>query len=273
LAAQIQGGTIMRVRGIIGSIFSVLLVLGVVAMSSSTSYSQWGNNNRNTRSYDSYPNWGGSNDLRQTALNAGFNDGTSAGQKSNARNRNYNDFNEYRKATRDYSSRLGDRSLYMRYYRIAFERGFDAQTGNTNNNNGGWNNGNNGNNGGWNNGNNGNNNGGWNNGNNGNNNGGWNNNGGTWNNGNNRSRGRNWGQYGNYGGNSNFRQTALNAGYNEGIKEGRKDRSRGPRNLNDFNAYQNANKDYNSRNGDLALYQRYYREGFENGYYDGLNGN
>ena len=30
-----------------------------------------------------------------------------------------------------------------------------------------------------------------------------------------------------YGGSSQLRQTALNAGYNEGIKEGRKDRSRG----------------------------------------------
>src|ERR1044071_1613359 len=32
-------------------------------------------------------------------------------------------------------------------------------------------------------------------------------------------------QYG-YGVSANFRQTALNAGYNEGIKEGRKDRNR-----------------------------------------------
>src|SRR4051812_20294102 len=85
-------------------------------------------------------------------------------------------------------------------------------------------------------------------------------------------RGRNWGQYGNYGGNSNFRQTALNAGYNEGISQGRRDRNRGPRDLNDFSQYRNASKDYNSREGDLGLYQRYYREGFENGYYDGLRG-
>src|SRR6185436_3274106 len=32
-----------------------------------------------------------------------------------------------------------------------------------------------------------------------------------------------------YGGSAQLRQTALNAGYNEGIKEGRKDRSRGER--------------------------------------------
>jgi hypothetical protein len=41
-------------------------------------------------------------------------------------------------------------------------------------------------------------------------------------------RGRNWDRYGTYGGSFQLRQTALNAGYNEGIKEGRKDRNRRP---------------------------------------------
>jgi len=87
-------------------------------------------------------------------------------------------------------------------------------------------------------------------------------------------RGRDWGDYNGWGGSSQLRQTALNAGYNEGIKEGRKDRNRrgGYRNPNDFSAYRNATKDYNSRYGDRALYQRFYRQGFENGYRDGLNG-
>jgi hypothetical protein len=76
--------------------------------------------------------------------------------------------------------------------------------------------------------------------------------------------------YGNY---SQSQQTALNAGYNEGIKEGRNDRNRGGyRNVNDFNAYRNATKDYNSRYGDRYEYQQYFRRGFENGYNDGLNG-
>jgi hypothetical protein len=79
--------------------------------------------------------------------------------------------------------------------------------------------------------------------------------------------------YGGTGYYSQSQQTALNAGYNEGIKEGRRDRSRGGyRNVNDYSAYRNADKDYNSRYGDRYEYQRYFRAGFENGYNDGLNG-
>ena len=40
---------------------------------------------------------------------------------------------------------------------------------------------------------------------------------------------RNGDGYSDYGGSYNLRQTALNAGFNEGVKEGRKDRSRGDR--------------------------------------------
>src|ERR1051325_4627845 len=42
-------------------------------------------------------------------------------------------------------------------------------------------------------------------------------------------RGRDWDRYGNYGGSSELRRTALNAGYEEGVKEGRKDRGNGSR--------------------------------------------
>jgi hypothetical protein len=86
-------------------------------------------------------------------------------------------------------------------------------------------------------------------------------------------RGRNWDRYGNYGGSFQLRETALNAGYNEGIKEGRSDRNK--RNRSDYrgrSAYQKATKDYSSKLGDRELYRRYYREGFENGYTDGTNG-
>ena len=87
------------------------------------------------------------------------------------------------------------------------------------------------------------------------------------------AHGRNWDRYGQYGGSFQLRQTALNAGYNEGIKQGRKDRSRRRRSdFRDNSAYRNADHDYNSRLGDKELYRRYYREGYENGYYDGLNG-
>ncbi len=86
-------------------------------------------------------------------------------------------------------------------------------------------------------------------------------------------RGRDWGRYGRYGGSYELRQTALNAGYNEGNKEGRKDRSKGRRfSFYDKNEYQKATKDYSSRLGDRELYRRYFREGYENGYTDGYRG-
>jgi len=86
-------------------------------------------------------------------------------------------------------------------------------------------------------------------------------------------RGRDWGSYGGWGGSQQMRQTALNAGYNEGIEEGRRDRQRGERfNFTDESDYRSATKDYNSRFGNRALYQRFFRAGFENGYRDGWNG-
>ncbi len=83
-------------------------------------------------------------------------------------------------------------------------------------------------------------------------------------------RGRNWDRYGNYGGSFDLRQTALNAGYNEGMKEGREDREKGRRlDYSDKSTYQKATKDYSSRLGDRELYRRYFREAYENGYRDG----
>ncbi|HJT29492.1 MAG TPA: hypothetical protein VJ784_18910 [Pyrinomonadaceae bacterium] len=87
-----------------------------------------------------------------------------------------------------------------------------------------------------------------------------------------RNDGRYDDRYG-YGGSFQLRQTALNAGYNEGIKEGRKDRSRGDRfEYRDEEDYRNANTDYSSRLGSRALYQQYFRQGFVNGYSDGYRG-
>jgi len=86
-------------------------------------------------------------------------------------------------------------------------------------------------------------------------------------------RGRNWDRYGGYGGSFQLRQTALNAGYNNGIQEGRKDRRRGDRfDYRDEGDYQKATEDYSSRLGDKELYKRYFREGFANGYEDGYRG-
>ena len=91
----------------------------------------------------------------------------------------------------------------------------------------------------------------------------------------NRSYGnRGYDGYGNYGGTFDLRQTALNAGYNEGMEAGREDRSRGDRfNFQDESDFRNASKDYNSRLGDRSAYQRYFREAFQNGYRDGYYGN
>ena len=79
--------------------------------------------------------------------------------------------------------------------------------------------------------------------------------------------------YGYYGGSQQLRQTALNAGYNEGIKEGRKDRNNNDRfEYRDEEDFRNANTDYSSRLGSRELYQQYFRQGFVNGYTDGYRG-
>ena len=86
-------------------------------------------------------------------------------------------------------------------------------------------------------------------------------------------RGSTWGNYNGWGGSSQLRQTALNAGYNNGIQEGRRDRQRNERfNFTDESDYRKATEDYSSRLGNRALYQRFFRQGFENGYRDGWNG-
>ncbi|HEY9282532.1 MAG TPA: hypothetical protein VIP46_03665 [Pyrinomonadaceae bacterium] len=89
----------------------------------------------------------------------------------------------------------------------------------------------------------------------------------------NQGRYGNYDNYPNYGGDYNSRQTALNAGYNEGIKEGREDRQRGEQfEYRDESDYRSATKDYNSRYGDRGIYQRYFREAFARGYNDGYRG-
>jgi len=85
-------------------------------------------------------------------------------------------------------------------------------------------------------------------------------------------RGRNFDGYPNYGGSYELRQTALNAGYNEGNRAGRNDRRSGRYDPTRSSAYRNASKDYNSRMGDRYAYQQYFRAAFENGYSDGFNG-
>lgn len=200
-----------------------------------------GEQNRRGRNWDRYGNYGGSFELRQTALNAGYNEGIKQGRNDrNKSNRSdYHDQSTYRNATKDYNRRLGDHELYRRYFREAYENGYndesyaqgrsdrDDRNGNRDRND----------------------------------------------NGNQNRRGRNWDGYANYGGSFQLRQTALNAGYNEGIKQGHNDRNKRNRNgYQDQSAYQKATKDYSSRLGDRELYRRYYREAYENGYNAGVNG-
>lgn len=87
----------------------------------------WRNNNwRRGRYNDGYPDFGDSFNLRQTALNAGFNEGLKAGRDDSRRGRQYNyrDENAFQKATKDYSSRLGDRNHYQVYFRQAYANGY-----------------------------------------------------------------------------------------------------------------------------------------------------
>jgi hypothetical protein len=220
------------------AILSFLLVgIGIAASMDATAQ-------RRNR-WDGYPNWGGSYQLRETALNAGFNEGSKEGRDDRSRNRhrNYTEFSAYNDATKDYSSRVGDRDLYQRYYRAAFESGYDTENpGYRNNrNNDQYDNRD------------------------------------RDNQQNNQTRqrrwGRNWDLYGQFGGSHDLRQTALNAGYNAGVKEGRNDRKRNrSRSYSEFGSYRDATTDYSSRLGDKELYRRYYRQGFENGYEDGFRG-
>ena len=233
-----------------GAILVLSLLFGLGIALSSTAQAQYqnpqdrndnGNQNRRGRNWDQSGNYGGSAQLRQTALNAGYNEGVQQARNDrNRRNRSdYHNQSIYQNATKDYSRRLGDREIYRRYFREAYESGYNAEgyaqgspvsddrSGNRDRTG----------------------------------------------NGNQNRRGRNWDQYGNFGGSFQLRQTALNAGYNEGIKQGRNDRNR--RNANGYqgqSAYQKATKDYSSGLGDRELYRRYYREAYENGYDAGVNG-
>lgn len=224
--------------------FALLFVAAMVL--SATAYAQGrypdNDQNRRDRNFDQYPNYGGSAELRQTALNAGYNQGVRQGtydRQNSSRQSSYRNSDIYRRATQDYNSGLGDRELYRRYFRDAFENGYNAYFNNQGNSGRDYRN--------------------------------------QYpdrdNNGNRPRRGRNWDGYGNFGGSAELRQTALNAGYNEGNKQGKKDH--GKRNNYNYQgqaAYQNATKDYNSRLGDRGVYQRYFREAYENGYSDGLYG-
>ncbi len=218
---------------------AMVLITTAQAQYPNDPYSQDRDRNNNGRNWDRYGDYGGSAQLRQTALNAGYNEGIKEGRKvrSQRARADYRSLSVYQKATKDYNSRLGNREIYRRYFREAFANGFNAERfnqgsrdrddryGDRNNN------------------------------------------------GNQNRRGRNWDRYGSFGGSFQLRQTGLNAGYNEGIKQGRKDRNRqNGYSYQNQSAYQNATKDYSTKLGDRELYRRYFREGYDTGYDDGVNG-
>lgn len=218
-------------------VFSLLFGIGIVL--STTAQAQVpdrdnGNQNRRGRDWDRYGNYGGSVELRRTALNAGYEEGTKEGRKDrgNGSRTEHRNLSSYQNATKDYNSRLGDRELYRRYFREAFEDGYNGESyarDNRNRRDG--------------------------------------------NDGNQDRLGRNEDGYGNFGGSFQLRQTALNAGFGEGVKQGREDRRM--RNANGYqrqSTYQKATKDYSSRLGDREVYQRYFREAYEHGYADGYTG-
>jgi hypothetical protein len=228
-------------------VFSILLGIGIAlsmtaqAQNPDDRYNQdrnRDNGDRRGRDWDRYGNYGGSSELRRTALTAGYDEGVREGRKDRGSRSELRNLSSYQRATKDYSPRLGDRELYRRYFREAFEDGYNAEgygrdnrnrddryrdrDRNDNNND---------------------------------------------------RRGRNDDGYGNYGGSFQLRQTALNAGFAEGVKQGRKDRS--ARNGNGYqgqSAYQKGTKDYSSGLGDREVYRRYFREAYEHGYADGYSG-
>ncbi|HEX8710029.1 MAG TPA: hypothetical protein VF723_17440 [Pyrinomonadaceae bacterium] len=129
-----------------GVLLGATLLLGIGAAPSTSVQGQWGNDrdrqdrrdqrrrdrdwrrgrNNGGRYDDGYGDYGGSFQLRQTALNAGANLGVKAGRKDRQRGERYEfrDEGDYQKATKDYSSRLGDREIYRQYFREAFEHGY-----------------------------------------------------------------------------------------------------------------------------------------------------
>ena len=192
-----------------------------------------GDQNRRGRDWDRYGNYGGSSELRRTALTAGYDEGVREGRKDrgNGSRTEHRNLNSYQRATKDYSPRLGDRELYRRYFREAFEDGYNAESNARGNRN-------------------------------------------RWDRNRDQDRrGRNDDGYGNFGGSFQLRQTALNAGFNEGVKQGREDRRTQKGNgYQGQSTYQKATKDYSSRLGDREIYQRYFREAYEHGYADGYAG-
>ncbi len=233
-------------------VFSLLFGIGIaLSMTAQAQYpddrytqdrnrSDNGDQNRRGRDWDRYGNYGGSSELRRTALNAGYDEGIKEGRKDrgNGSRTEHRNLRSYQKATKDYSRRLGDRELYRRYFREAFEDGYNAESyaqGNRDR---------------------------------------WDRK--RWDrkdDGNQDRLSSNEDGYGNFGGSFQLRQTALNAGFGEGVKQGREDRrTRKGNGYQGHSTYQKATKNYSAGLGEREVFRRYFREAYEHGYADGYAG-
>ena len=84
---------------------------------------------RRGRNWDGYPNLGGIIKLRQTALNAGYNEGSKKveGITISERSKTSGDFKSYENADQDYSSKLGSGDSIKDIFRMAFESGYRVE--------------------------------------------------------------------------------------------------------------------------------------------------
>jgi hypothetical protein len=221
--------------GVLG--LALLLVVGIGSNTNGIAQDRTRSNdeNRQDPNWQRYGNYGGSFELRRTALSAGYNEGVKESLKDRDRDTrvDYRNLSSYQKATKDYNRRLGNRELYQRYFREGFENGYNGEgyaQGNKDRDD-------------------------------------------RYRDRKQNRRGRNEDGYTNFGGSFQLRQTALNAGFNEGLRQGRNDRSKRKENgYRSQNTYQKATKDFSSRLGDREIYRRYFREAYEHGYEDGYSG-
>jgi len=89
-----------------------------------------------------------------------------------------------------------------------------------------------------------------------------------------RDRDGNWQHGQNTGGWNNNNDVAYRTGYQDGLNEGRKDRSGGHsfRPHSHDETYGNADHNYSTVGGDRTAYKQRYRQAFDQGYNKGYNG-
>src|SRR5580765_5657912 len=105
-----------------GLVFTLLFTAAIVLSATANAQDRYPNNdpNRRDRNLDQYGTYGGTQELRQTALKAGYDQGLRQGnydRQNRGTQSNYQNSAVYRRATQGYTSNLGDREVYRRYFR------------------------------------------------------------------------------------------------------------------------------------------------------------